>query len=379
MIFQAQHGFKFLMESDILIAQTTVDIVEEILGAVCEKSNSASHPYSGQNQQPSSLLTTSQPASLSTFQEREQPFTFLTYFDFANEEKAQKTDQHVMSPQAETPWRNNKVVKSCNLNRFLVCGTTETPENDQYSLIPKSFQSENNPFDECNDMIKKSLDTFDTDVNKENCVQLPDTLKPLSDSTQNHKPEVYFQPSGLSNSHLSALGITDHCLKTMKINDQRYSRDSFSNESTVNLTDSESLIDDEIDRMVKEIISNNVELLSSAVSLQKYRNRKHPSLYKRLKKLPGKNPSNSMTPECSNNFAELKLNAKKPNSLLDFEFNPNPTSLPRRSVPSAWLNSKRNQRSTATNLSKSRSRSHDFVYCGPLREKKKQDGEDRSC
>lgn len=351
------------MEDDDLINQTTAAVLEEIIISVCKREYFQNLDLPFPSQQQSTPLATSQTSKSHDI--HKQNDRLGRFFNVP------KQIQHAGLPQDKKILTINNVGDLRYAENAFVCGVDPTAKDPQYSIVRSQFRGENNPFDECKDMIKNLLDTFDTETNKENCAQLHDTLSTISNSEERHKPKVFIRHSSRSNSHSPGCGITEHCLISKETNDQRYSCENFSHEPNAPLRDGESAcqgLDDEIDRMVDEIISNNAELLSGGSGVSQKTNKNNST-----SKLGSINPpiNNPVTPGCSSNLAELNLNSTEAKSTKNSNYDQCSTG----SVPPGWLNTfiKRKQKSAVTNSMRARTRSDDFMYCGPLREEKKNE------
>ena len=283
----------------------------------------------------------------------------------------------------KTSWKNieNDVMQIDDLpvedsNGFIQilpdCEIDLEKQSANHSLKSKSskhFSESCDSFDECRLMITSLLDTFDTDFDNQDCVQpfelrsVQEKVSNFSDSNQT-RSHIHRSKKGMLNRFSLPIGNTEYCVDTKVIDHQSVRCDgnvldsshSVSNES-LNL---------EIDDMVKEIISNNIEMLSCC-QVKKNKSKTQPSLQTPHVTNRNWKASDPATPECSNSLADLKLRSTDLSLVPELSDNNCDTE---NIIPLGWLNTQkiRNSRPNLSVFPRSRSRSDDFAYCGPLRE-----------
>ena len=235
---------------------------------------------------------------------------------------------------------------------------------------PSQFPKNPDPFDECSLMIKQLLDTFDTDFDKKDSVQsfpLQDKQERVSsfiEANQAHST-IHCSETGMSDLFSLPFGNTDHCIDTKVAKHQRGS----DCESTLDLACVRSIENDsdfgnleaDIDHMVEKIISNNVDMLLCCQP-KKSKSRSRSAL--EILQLPPCNQKHKTpsTPECSNNLAALKLHSNGRTSPAEMRKNDENT------IPLGWISTSAKRKQKAPTFTRTRSRSDDFAYCGPLRE-----------
>ena len=222
-----------------------------------------------------------------------------------------------------------------------------------------------NSFDQYSDMIKKILDTFDTTEDNDFVVEPVHTEQEhisITPSNQFTVESIESENSGTFSSQ--SVQFTSHCFKPKVIEDQSI---VCQKTPATNEDDAFEALDTKIENMVNEVVADNVNSLSAATDQgADMKQSVHPSLT--ISELGSVQKSCDLdTPECSDTFAELKLNPFDP--ILHLESSS--SSISERSVPVGWLDTvaRRKQRASAPCVLRTRSRSDDFAYCGPSRDR----------
>jgi len=352
------------MERESSIEKITAEVVESLVVSVCRKGDCfftlCSPADEPQEKQMTSIPATSKTIDSSAF--------------FKNK---------LVKLNRKTSWKNIESDVMQNDSLSLDHSTDLCPliqilpgyeidlqkHNNQPIKSSKHFSESCDPFDACSLMIKSLLDSFDTDFNKQdddvhtfNQQGVQGKVSNFTESSQPRAATIHHSETGMPNRTSLPAGNTGYCLDTKVIKAQ-----SFICGNVFGHTNSKSSenLDLEIDSMVKEIISNNDELLSCCQT-KNSKSEIQPTIP--ISHLTNKSwkPCDSSTSECSNNFIEFQLPSNELTSKLQTAANDDAENI----IPFGWLNTqrKRKQRSSRPTFSRARSRSEDFVYCGPLRE-----------
>ena len=351
------------MERDVSIEKITAELVESLLTSVCNMDCFLTNFDTGvqpQKKQQSTMITSqnfdSSPSSRAVIAEQNIGAKRKTKIRKINHDVTQRPLQF----RKKQFYENQMETQPTNSEEFL----------EKENLKISKFPCNSNPFDECNEMIEKLLDSLETELNKKDRVkslsieQLHDTVSDLHEPDQK---QGCMKQTGTSNCYSGAAGITVHCPARKVGNDQSLACKSRLNSPCPSSNENESVFDNfdvEIDQMVNEIISNNVELLACCQT-NNTRSIANPDVQFSLSKNSSSSTASPVSSECSDTLAELKLSSNASRSQTDLRI----SDKSENAVPSGWLNTI-NKRKHRTNQisSRERCRNDDFAYCGPKRE-----------